>query len=271
MSDRPLSSVRTLPRGFTLLELLIVVFILVILISILLPTITLVRSHGERTRCATNLRSIGQSAMLYAAEQRGWILRDGSTNYTKEKNVEARRPFIYMVDPQLQNVPAVERMKLAAAMKVLQCPAYPYPNAPTPSTYVVNAFVITKASPFGGLEIAGPTRLSAVRRPSAIAFVFDAACPLWSWEGDADFTPEHYEQWDGVLSAWHRKDLGRGNAYIHGRIAAFRHQNLINVLYFDGSVKSVERASLTSADLDDGITQRVYRQLIPAGAFGDYD
>src|SRR3954471_23634563 len=59
--------------GFTLLELLAVIFIIAIVASILLPTIHKTR-RGEgsgRVKCGSNLRQIGQAILLYSNENKG--------------------------------------------------------------------------------------------------------------------------------------------------------------------------------------------------------
>src|SRR5688500_7891700 len=53
--------------GFTLIELLVVVGIIVVLLSILLPTVGAARRQGRTTQCLSNLRQIGQGFRVYAS------------------------------------------------------------------------------------------------------------------------------------------------------------------------------------------------------------
>jgi len=60
-------------HGFTLVELLVVIGIIALLVSILLPTLNKAREHARRTKCLSNLRSIGQLVTMYANQNKGQI------------------------------------------------------------------------------------------------------------------------------------------------------------------------------------------------------
>lgn len=61
-------------RGFTLVELLVVISIIAILIAILLPALTRARAAAQQVACGSNLRQIYLGLLSYSNEFKGWLM-----------------------------------------------------------------------------------------------------------------------------------------------------------------------------------------------------
>src|SRR3979409_793645 len=71
----PATSSRLIPqRGFTLVELLVVIGIIVVLLAILIPMTARVRDAANSARCLSNLRQIGCALISYSGDHHGCLV-----------------------------------------------------------------------------------------------------------------------------------------------------------------------------------------------------
>jgi prepilin-type N-terminal cleavage/methylation domain-containing protein/prepilin-type processing-associated H-X9-DG protein len=61
-------------RGFTLVELLVVIGIIALLISILLPALSKAKEASRVAKCLSNLRQMGMAAASYTTENKGYLV-----------------------------------------------------------------------------------------------------------------------------------------------------------------------------------------------------
>jgi len=112
-------SKQTRRKGFTLVELLVVIGIIALLISILLPSLNRARETANRVKCGSNMRQIGQAIQLYANENKGNYPR---TIYTVGSGANCKwdaRTTSVAVDPFTDNVAKANINDVGQAMFLL--------------------------------------------------------------------------------------------------------------------------------------------------------
>jgi prepilin-type N-terminal cleavage/methylation domain-containing protein len=77
-------------RGFTLVELLVVIGIIALLISILLPALSKAKDAANRTACMSNMRQLITAARMYGNDYKDYV---PFTNWRSKETGTAKHPY----------------------------------------------------------------------------------------------------------------------------------------------------------------------------------
>ena len=178
-------------RGFTLVELLVVVTIIALLIALLLPAVQMAREAARRMQCGNNLKQLGLATMGY--EQAHGTLPAGSNLYDDSGEWNA----IYRGGIHLRLLPFLEQQPLYDLFdfnKGIDGQRYPGTSRPLGAT-VLSVYVCPSdqpSSPWSATNIAKTNYLaSAGPLPSGNASPTCAMVTLWNRYSTGS-EPNHY-------------------------------------------------------------------------------
>lgn len=230
-----------LARGaFTLLEMLLVMGIAFILLSLLMPVLSVVRRKADATKCLANLRQVSAAFQMYANDNRGYIPR-GTTYALRKWGCWARGLSKYL------GKEVTEELNLKE-LPSIQCPSMPLDDVPT--GFVINQFSFENGVPIR--RWGGPRLLASVKNPSHVALLMDSAT---YYQDTARPEMKDGVFFIGLHNLWQLEQLPMGKT---PRAARDRHgRDSINVLFMDGGASHVKVSAVNARMVDDGINKEM--------------
>lgn len=157
---------RQAARGFTLVELLVVIAVIAILVAILLPALLRVRENARAARCQANLKQLGSAFSMYAQDYDGFLPSPGGLtgdrNYWHQDGGGGLEPYIHSTGLQ----------------SVWVCPSFPlrWASPYLPRTYGMNSALRSPPDVLpwpAANRVVDPICLSQILAPAGTVLLFE--------------------------------------------------------------------------------------------------
>lgn len=223
-------------KGFTLVELLVVVAIIALLIGMLMPVLSKARRHAARVACMANLRQLGLALVAYAGENGGYLPAPASALQPQEADWVHWQANRDIAESRLWTYIGGNDDVLKCPLGVPDRPATQVP--PYPFSYDVNTKLTGIIPPIvGPMPVRKPFKLWRVRLSSRKILALEEDSSTISdgaWYADTD------KFWlNGTMIFLSTRHDGDGREF--SRREDFLVARRGNVVFVDGHAEFMER------------------------------
>ncbi|MCE5341444.1 MAG: prepilin-type N-terminal cleavage/methylation domain-containing protein [Planctomycetaceae bacterium] len=249
-------------KGFTLVELLVVISIIAILLAVLIPSLNKAREQGRKIVCANHLKTMALGDQMYAIDSddyhvpiynglnpppRDWKwfqnplfmkivgMQGRKNDETLAGNVTGTLPAEYKCPSDKRTVANGGLIKYGNGN--VEGVSYGM-NSVGLRISVAASWVPTTSTRRGKAQA---LKTSKVERPAAKFFFMDAEWFAVHYES-ADYT----RFWDKIGDRMSSREWD---------MPAYRHREGANILFYDGHVKYLSKQEIFKVDPDDGLNQ----------------
>jgi len=223
-------------RAFTLIEMLVVVGVIALLVSLLVPALSLAKEQAKSVTCLNNLRQFSMAAHIYSLDNQDYYPKA----YMKVKSGSISTMYCWdfttITDwstKQTQVVAGMLWQGQSTIEQIHQCPSYfgSSNTAGDPYTgYNYNTSYIGHGS---GEIMQTPARVTDVKSPSECALFGD---------GEIKDGANKY-----MRSPWKAPGMDEFD-YRYAGTQGYRHHGSTNVAYCDGRAQAVKRCFTDTYD-----------------------
>ncbi len=230
-------------KGFTLVELLVVMSIISLLLAVLLPSLRRVRQQGQAVVCMNNIKQLGFAFMLYGGEYNGYAM---PARVDQTKIYWWGEVTNYGIDHKAGVIWPYLKSELGGK-SVYECPAQPFSSyklqgAPPgeednpkwiTSTYGYNDYFLcpSQSGWFGPADITGPwQKITNISTPAMVLVFADTLIDLGLTSGIQNNFSLDPPYLYNVKNGWKEN---------RSPTTCFRHNDKTNAIFVDGHSESI--------------------------------